>query len=339
MIFRVGLLTMKTENEIIKNAARMLNLQTALEVKYKSGAADYELAIGAAKFTAEIKGAFSNAKLGDAMLGMKRAAAAAPYLLVTEYVTQPQAEKMRELGINFLDAAGNAFLDAPGLFVFISGKKAERRAEKPISIFRPAGIKLLLAFLLKPNFENADYRTIARETNVSYTTVGRILSDLEKGGYLIKRGANERFLTNKTELVKRWVFAYSEQFRPKLGAVRYRSTRHGGRWWTDVDLSEYKAVWGGETGGAILTKHLKPQTATVYAASTLPKLQAKYGLVRDEKGEIEILRKFWTFGEVGNVAPPLVVYADLLATADERNLETAQIIYDEYLSKNAEADS
>ncbi|MDQ3750899.1 MAG: type IV toxin-antitoxin system AbiEi family antitoxin [Acidobacteriota bacterium] len=337
---------MKTENEIIKKAAQTLAGQTNLQIKYKTGkTADYRLEIAvpddnrkaATKYIAEIKRTFSNAKLGDTMIQAKRASE--PYLLVTEYITQPQAEKLRELGVSFLDTAGNAYLNAPGLFVFISGKKAAASAEKPISIFRPAGIKLLLAFLMKPGFENADYRTIARETGVTRTTVGRILNDLEKGGYLTKRGNQERFLTRKTELVKRWIFYYSEQFRPKLSPVKYHSTKYGGRWWEDVDINEYKAVWGGETGGAILTKHLKPQTATVYADSMLPKLQAIYGLVRDEKGEIEILKKFWTFGELGNVAPPLVVYADLLATADERNLETAQIIYDRYLAPLAEENS
>jgi hypothetical protein len=41
-------------------------------------------------------------------------------------------------------------------------------------------------------------------------------------------------------------------------------------------------------------------------------------------------------GEVGDVAPPLVIYADLIATADERNVETAQFIYDRYLAELAE---
>lgn len=336
---------MKTEQEIIKKAAQILSEQTGLRVSYreknrKDKFADGELEIvdgqnsSVIKYIVDIKRRFSNAKLGDAAIEAKRTAE--NYILATEYITQPQAEKLRELDVCFLDTAGNAYLNAPGLFIFISGRKLETVEEKPISIFRPAGIKLLLAFFSRPGFENSDYRTIAAETGVTKTTVGRILGDLEKGGYLVRRGGNERFLTNKAELMKRWVFYYSEQFRPKLKPVRFHSTKQNGRWWEEINIEEYKAVWGGENGGAILTKHLKPQNATIYADSNLPKLQAKYGLVKDEKGEIEILKKFWSFGEVGDVAPPLVVYADLLATADERNLETAQMIYDEYLAQIAE---
>lgn len=334
---------MIAEQEIIEKAIQALNHLTGLKVNYKSGkSSDFDLEIVLAnepdektvKYSADVKHSFSNAKLGDALIQAKRTAE--PYLLITEYITQPQAERMRELGICFIDTSGNAFLNAEGMFVFISGKKNEKSEEKPISIFRPAGIKLLHAFFEKPGFENADYRTIAAETGVTHTTVGRILSDLEKGGYLIKRNSQVRFLTRKAELIKRWVYYYSEQFRPKLKPVRFHSTKQTGRWWEKIDITEYNAVWGGETGGAILTKHLHPETATVYADSMLPKLQAKYGLIRDTKGEIEILKKFWKFGEIGDVAPPLVVYADLLETADERNLETAQIIYDRYLAQITE---
>ena len=262
-----------------------------------------------------------------------------PYILATRYVSQPQAEKLRKLDINFFDTAGNAYIKRDDLYVFISGRKTENKKDKPLHIFRPAGAKLLFAFFTKKDLEKSDYRTIADMSGISKTAVGRLMKDLETAGYLIKRSNNERFLVKKAELLKRWIFYYSETFRAKLDPVKYHSTKFEGRWWENINILEYNAVWGGETGGAFLTKHLKPQTATIYANSALSKLQLKYGLVKDEKGEIEILQKFWTFGEIKNVAPPLVVYADLLATADERNIETAQIVYDKYLAQNTEESS
>ena len=334
---------MTDEKNIIEKAISALREQTGLQSKYKKGkTTGYALEITAAndqtiKYLAETKGSFSNAKLGDALIQSKRFSE--PLLLITEYVTQPQAEKMRELGVQFMDSAGNAFFNQSGLFVFITGKKIAAVKQKPLNIFRPAGMKLIYAFLQKAGFENADYRTIAAETGTTHTTVGRVFGDLEKAGYLTKRGG-KRQLIKKAELIKRWAISYGEQFRVTLKPVRYSSSKQKGtRWWEEIKIEDYQAVWGGETGGDVLTKHLKPQRATIYADSNLPKLQAKYGLVKDERGEIEILRKFWTFGEIGNAAPPLVVYADLLATADERNLETAQELYDRYLAQIAEEDS
>jgi hypothetical protein len=334
---------MKAENKILKKAAESVSRQTGILIRYNSNAsqkdkgAEYQIEVivplddesKAIDYTAQVKTRISDAVLGNAAIQAKNLPGR--LVLVSEYVPPAQAEKLRQLNISFFDTAGNAYFNAPGVYVFVSGNKAKVSREKPLGLFRPAGIKLLLAFLIQPGLENTDYRTIAGDTGVPRTTVGELIADLERAGYLARRG-NSRFLLNKQELIKRWVEEYSEKFRIKLKPVRYHSSKFTGRWWEEVDISEYKAVWGGETGGAILTKHLKPQTATVYADSTLARFQAKYGLVRDERGEIEILRKFWKFGEIDNVAPPLVVYADLLATADERNLETAQIIYDRYLA-------
>lgn len=217
------------------------------------------------------------------------------------------------------------------------GKK-QKSAKKNRSEYLVLPEQSCFLLLINPGLENVDYRTVADDTKIPRTTIGRLMADLEKAGFLMRRG-NKRILIRKPELVKLWIEEYSEKFRVKLKPVRYHSTKFSSRWWEEVDLAEYKAVWGGETGGAKLTKHLKPQTATIYADSMLPRLQAKYGLVREARGEIEILKRFWTFGEVGDVAPPLIVYANLLATADERNLATAQIIYDKYLAQIAEENS
>ncbi|MGI8668850.1 MAG: type IV toxin-antitoxin system AbiEi family antitoxin [Aridibacter sp.] len=334
--------------EILKKSAEMLEEQTGIVMQFQDSgvnqkSADYRIIIEFPKkskqlsYFVEVKRKLSNAAIGEAAIWEK--SNKEKLALVAECITPSQIENLQKLDIAFFDTAGNAYFNEANFFVFISGKKLQKKREKPISIFSSNGIKLLFHLVLEPDLENNDYRTIQEKTGVPRSTVGRVLNDLDRAGFLIRRSDNERYLTRKSELLKRWVENYSEKLRTKLDSVRYRSTKFDGRWWDNVDIAEYDAVWGGETGGAILTKHLRPQTATIYADSMLPKLQAKFGLVRDEKGEIEILRKFWKFGEVDDVAPPLVVYADLLATADQRNLETAQIIYDEYLAHIAEENS
>lgn len=46
-------------------------------------------------------------------------------------------------------------------------------------------------------------------------------------------------------------------------------------------------------------------------------------------GNVEILRRFWTFdGETAGQVPDLLVYADLLAIGDARCLETAKEMHD-----------
>jgi hypothetical protein len=53
--------------------------------------------------------------------------------------------------------------------------------------------------------------------------------------------------------------------------------------------------------------------------------------------DIELLRRFWKFEEwlkkKLQTAPPLLLYADLLSTADDRNVETAEIISEQYIAR------
>lgn len=336
--------------EILQKAVEHLKKQTGLSLTFepahsKQKLFEYILKIAHSSdenailsFPLIVKRKLTDASVGETAISANLSEET--LALASGYISPSQAERLRRLNIMFLDTAGNAYFNKPGLYVYIAGNKPETPSmKKPVSIFNATGLKLLFHLLTKPDLEKEDYRTIEEETNVPRTSVGRIMNDLERGGFLIRRTAKERFLVRKPELFKRWAESYGEKLRIKLKPKRYYSTKQTGRWWEEIKIKEYQSVWGGETGGAKLTGHLKPQNVTIYADSTLPKLQAKYGLIKDEKGEIEILRKFWQFGETEDSAPPLVVYADLLATADERNLETAEMIYERYLAPLAKEDS
>ncbi len=89
---------------------------------------------------------------------------------------------------------------------------------------------------------------------------------------------------------------------------------------------------GGEGAGDILTRYLKPAELIIYTLEQQKELIKNYRLVPDENGNIKVFQKFWKHDEVNyNVAPPLLVYVDLMNTHDPRCIETAQKIYEEYL--------
>ena len=67
----------------------------------------------------------------------------------------------------------------------------------------------------------------------------------------------------------------------------------------------------------------------------------KNRLKKDVNGDIELLSTFWDFEypwQYKELAPPLLIYADLMATANDRNIKTAKMIYDEYLARLIEQD-
>ena len=62
-----------------------------------------------------------------------------------------------------------------------------------------------------------------------------------------------------------------------------------------------------------------------------------FKLRRNEEGKVELRERFWRFENEGadkDIVPPVLVYADLLASAGTRSVETAKMIYNEYLQKH-----
>lgn len=285
-------------------------------------------------FAALIKLRLTNEALGHVIAEFKRPAPL-PRLLVTHYVTPPQTEKLRRANVQFVDAAGNAFLNQPPLYVLVMGKRppVSLVSNKTTRAFTTAGVKVVFALLSCPTLLAAPYREIAATAGVSLGAISQVLEDLKQTGYLLDHGTKGRRWQKRAELVHRWSEAYTERLRPKLLLGRFRADQSA--WWKEVQLAELQACWGGEVGAAKLTKYLKPQIKTIYAPGKLPKLQVQFGFHPEREGEIELLKKFWTFAALPahpDIAPALLVYADLVASGDERNLETAQLLYDQYLA-------
>ena len=288
-------------------------------------------------FSVELRNRLTNASLGTVIAELRQKKVRG--IVVTPQVTLQMAEKLRALEVPFLDAAGNTFLDVPGLFVFVSGKRMTEAhpADKNFSrAFRPSGLQILFTLLCNPGLETQPFREIAAAAGLSLGAIGWEMKQLEQAGYLLDMGSRGRRLTNQAVLLKRWVTEYQERSRPKLLVGRFSASKQD--WWKGQEktMKQLNAYWGGEVAAEKLTGFLKPQIKTIYTHTATKELQLAFGLKRDPQGEVEILKPFWTFAyeaQSHNLTPELLVYADLLASADERNLETAQIIYDRYLAR------
>lgn len=285
-------------------------------------------------FAVEIKATVTRATVGIKQL--ERFNREKNTLLITEYVTPPIADQLKELNIFFIDTAGNAFINEPPLFVFVKGNKPRLtlKEEPQKRLFKPSGLKTIFALLNNPDMVNKPYRDIAEAADVALGTVGWLIGDLKEMGFCTEFNKHNRKLMNLEKLIKRWVEAYPEQLRPKLIRGRFETTNHN--WWQEIDIKMYGAFWGGEVAAANLTNYLKPTRATIYTNEPLGKLVLKNKLRKATKGNVEILARFWNFKyelEDQDVVPPMLVYADLMATADPRNIETAGIIYEKYLDR------
>jgi hypothetical protein len=257
-------------------------------------------------------------------------------LLITDVVTPPIADLLKESDIPFIDSAGNAYINEPPLYIFIKGNKIKQHLVKePLRrLFKPAGLKVIFALLNNPELANKSYRNIAQTAGVALGTVSWIIKDMKDVVFLLDMGKERRKLINLVNLLKRWIEAYPEQLRPKQ--IRARFETENQNWWQKINIKEYGALWGGEVAAAKLVQYLKPSNVTIYTDQSLGGLVFKNKLRKADHGNIEVLKPFWNFdyllaGE--GFVPPLLTFADLIATGDNRNIETAGIIYEKYLTR------
>jgi hypothetical protein len=272
-------------------------------------------------------------KADKLLLMMRKGEFKHPLLLVTKYINPQLADELKQNGTEFIDTAGNAFLNQLPLYIFVKGNKPDIVKVPPFKrTFKPAGLRVIFAFLCNPGLENKTYREIAAETGVALGTVDWIMKELKELRFLLDMGKRDLRLLQKEKLLQRWVTAYPEQLRPKLLLGRFRG-EYG--WWQQKTLDPFRAQWGGEVAAAKLTQYLQPETITIYTTpQELDQLLIKNRLKRDQTGDIEILKRFWKLPEIWkheDLVHPILMYADLLATGNERNIETAKMIYDQHI--------
>lgn len=268
-----------------------------------------------------------------------------PALLVAPRITTDTAEKCRELDLQFLDATGNAYLRGPGLYVFVKGQRPIKGEEILLigQDARRAGtaahLRVVFALLCKPELLNAPYREIGKAAGVALGTIGQVFDDLTDRGFTTggrRKGA--RVMLERNRLIDEWITNYPIKLRPKLNPRRFQAPKPD--WWKALDVTRYGAQWGTEVAAGKLTGYLRPGTVTIYfhkvkGQHLLTRLVAENRLRPDREGDIEILDAFWDGHDEppqAQTVPPLLVCADLIATLDPRNLESAKLIHDRYLA-------
>lgn len=259
-----------------------------------------------------------------------------PPLLLTTYVQPAVAEALQMRGVNYADLAGNCHIVRPPLFLHIEGRKRTTSNKKtPIRAFKGEGLKVIFVLLFLPQWVTRSYRDVADLSGVSHGVVQYTIKDLEQLGYIIRKGRTKRSLENLPDLLDRWVRAYTEHLRPKqsMGLFRFMPADHASNW-KHLPLEPMHEHWGGESAAALLTGYLKPAQLTLYTYDTRPEVMKRLHIVPDEAGTLEVVRTFWTtrFEEacatcfLKKTVPPLLAYADLIASGDPRNAEVAALL-------------
>lgn len=257
-----------------------------------------------------------------------------PFIVVAIHIFPKIKEELQKKCIAYLEANGNIYLQQEDIMLWLDAHKPfQIEREKRNRAFSKTNLKIIFHFLLNEKFVNLTYREIAGLGGVGLGNINYVMNGLKEAGYLIKLNKEQYKLTNKKELLNKWISAYSDRLRPslKIGSFRFLKEADFNNWKT-LPIQNGKTWWGGEPAADLMTNNLRPAVLTIYTTQTRNELIKNCSLIPDDKGNVKVYQKFWNFNEDNNATvPPLLVYADLLNTNDRRCIETAQKIYDEYL--------
>lgn len=251
------------------------------------------------------------------------------------FVTVNATPKMLELAklpdVNVLDCAGNfniQYQQKNGNIVLMLANKGEKAVEdttaKAYPIFLDKGLKVIFYLLMDKRNVGRPYREIMNATGVAIGTVKNVIDGMIYQQF-VRVEKNKRFLTNTDRLLMLWATNYGLNLKPKLFKTRFAfRDEEKLRKWKHLELPD-GMLWGGETAAALKDGFITPGEFTVYGDVPPATLMKTGVVVPDAYGEIAVYQKFWK-GTDAKTVPALLIYADMMDTANGRCIEAAQKI-------------
>lgn len=240
---------------------------------------------------------------------------------VGERVSTRAANALRSRRVNFVDAAGNAYVDNDDWYIDVRGRRGDAQREEPPpprtprNAFSTKRAQVIFAILQWEGLHEADVRTIAHVAGTSVGLAHRTLTELASEPDLWPNTHESR-----ERLLSAWLAAYPSG----LG-----SAHQLGRFSTaDLTAITGAVSLSGDPAAPLL---LKPSEAVVYVDELTAGLVAKNRWARDPAGNVLVKKRFWREPDAEAVtepslAPHLLVIADLASSDDPRRREAASVL-------------
>jgi hypothetical protein len=245
-----------------------------------------------------------------------------PALVLTTYVSPRTADAFRRAGVQYLDAAGNAWITFGDLLVDVRGRPRTdhemipRRAAG--NLFSAGRAKVVFALLAWPELWHARRRDVAHAAGISLGQAHNALALLAEAGY-----GSDEIRPGQTPLLALWAAAFPTGLATSLRLATF----HGDVDELNMPTADDVAFVSGERAVIDL---LRPATLTLYVEKLDPRLPIVNRWRTDRKPNIVVRRAFWhaphqdDTGAGLAIAPWPLVYADLLASDNPRVRDTAK---------------
>jgi hypothetical protein len=257
-----------------------------------------------------------------------------PLLVMGDRISERSANSFRDAGIQYLDAAGNAYITFDDVLIDIRGRRHTSSGSKamlfdrPANLFSPRRAQVVFALIAWPELSRATVREIATTAGVSLGLAHEGLELLEKNGYL--ESGHSRELRGRRELLDHWTATYPSGLSPTLDLAQFAG-----------DIEAVRLVSGDQplytSGESAVREVLRPVSLTIYVDHLDPRLPVINRWRSDRQPNIAVRRKFWTdpsrderWSGIPEPAPWPLVYADLMATGESRQREAAQQLREDH---------
>lgn len=259
-------------------------------------------------------------------------ASARPPLFMYDYLPSPFGASAWARGIFRADTASEAGSQQPGLPPHL-GKLLVSSPTWHVQLLR-----LLFQLVLTPELAACPAASLAARTQLPVAAVRQVLASLAAQGFWQENGPPGTSPLRLPAPAHYWLAHYASTLRRRLNAQRYRP-RHPATLasvaWPGLPAG---CLWSGEAAAHRLLGHpAPPSSLTIYSHLPRPQLVRQLGLVPAPKGPIELLNAFAPATchapTDPSCVPPLLVYADLLATQKPADAALAHELRERYLAE------
>lgn len=266
-----------------------------------------------------------NVKFADVA---KAGAGDLPRMVFTDFVAPKTADALRRAETQYLDTAGNAWIEFGDVLIDVRGRRPRREATvaRPRAatgnLFSSSRAQVVFALLAWPHLWGAPQRDLAHAAGVSVGQANNTLHLLAEAGY------DHRHPPRQADLLDLWAAAFPTGLAKRLTLATYRG-----------DVEQVHQVNANDpiflSGEHAMSDALRPATLTLYVEQLDPRLAIKNRWRTDGTPNVVLRRKFWhappnrsaehnrPLAGLRNAPWPLV-YADLAASADPRVRNAAE---------------
>jgi len=286
----------------------------------------------------EVQRSHLGLEAGQAMLHVAQRRAG--LIVLAPAIGRALGEVFEHGGVNFVDSAGNCSLRLDERYIArIQGRTGA--TSKPLGkALRAPAYRVLLAMMIQRELIDAPSRAVAAEAGVSPQTAIDLRKYLVERGYALRTRDRHTWAPGRErELMTLWLTGYSTTLAPSLAIGRYRA-KEGDPAALERRLEpilDGVGAWGYGGGAAAqrLTGYYRGDRTTIYLTDAPADLTTRLRLIKDEAGPVLLTRapgRLTLRSPQPRCVHPLVVYADLLAEADDRARDAARELYGRFLA-------